>query len=363
MINHLAIRNFKCLRDETIPFKSLTFFCGLNGTGKSSTIQSLLMLRQSWENGMLQRNEVILNGELVHLGNGQDILFEDAQEDRVGIILAEDSGTTELNILYEKSLDLLSLENKRINRESTIFSNNFQYINAERLGPRLSSEKEDYVVLEQRSVGVKGEFTASFMKAYGKDPINYQPLCHPNASSNSLKENIEAWLREISPGVQIQLEEHTQLDQVSTIYSFETKEGQTNKYRPTNVGFGISYTLPVIVSLLAAKPNDLIIIENPEAHLHPRGQRKIGELISRACASGIQVVLETHSDHILNGIRISIKEGVLNSENAAFNYFFRDSSPEKATSICHPQIDRDGRFESWPDGFFDEWDSALRELL
>lgn len=74
-----------------------------------------------------------------------------------------------------------------------------------------------------------------------------------------------------------------------------------------NVGFGISYVLPIVLALVKAKKGELIILENPEAHLHPRGQRKMGELIARAAQGGVQVIVETHSDHILNGIRFVCK--------------------------------------------------------
>src|SRR5438046_1441121 len=81
----------------------------------------------------------------------------------------------------------------------------------------------------------------------------------------------------------------------------------SSEYRPTNVGFGITYALPIVVSILSARPGSLVIIENPEAHLHPRGQVRMGELLSLASTAGIQVLIETHSDHVLNGIRLAVR--------------------------------------------------------
>jgi predicted ATPase len=257
----------------------------------------------------------------------------------------------------------LKVNNKSIYNDSVVLSNKFQYIKADRHGPRITTQKEDYVVTTQKSVGQFGEFTPYFMLVYGESKIADSILKHPRATSDSLRSNVEAWLGEVSPGVQIQYLEHAEIDQVSTSFSFLNRDGTSNDYRATNVGFGISYTLPIIVALLAASPGDLIVIENPEAHLHPKGQRKIGELISRASALGIQVIAETHSDHVLNGIRISIKEGFLAPDSAVFNYFYRNGQKDPSSSIATPPIDKNGRFAFWPEGFFDEWDIALEKLL
>lgn len=100
-----------------------------------------------------------------------------------------------------------------------------------------------------------------------------------------------------------------------------------------------------------------MIIENPEAHLHPRGQRKIGELISRAAAGGVQVIVETHSDHLLNGIRLSVKEKKINRNITRLNYFYREEKEDKTFGKYYeykktsPQILDNGNLSNWPDGF------------
>ena len=136
----------------------------------------------------------------------------------------------------------------------------------------------------------------------------------------------------------------------------------TNEYRSVNVGFGITYTLPVVVSLLSSAPGDLVFIENPEAHLHPRAQSKLGELIARAASSGVQVIFETHSDHVLNGIRIAIKTGLLKSEQAAV-LFFSKGEESKSTSVTTLNIDQNGRIDNWPSGFFDEFEKSIESLI
>ena len=111
---------------------------------------------------------------------------------------------------------------------------------------------------------------------------------------DTLENDLEKWLSEISPGFSIS----TLSDSTSqTINLSFVKERQN--FKSINVGFGLSYIAPVLTTLLMAKEGDLVIIESPEAHLHPKGQRKMGELLSEISSKGVQIITETHSDHIV----------------------------------------------------------------
>ncbi len=101
-----------------------------------------------------------------------------------------------------------------------------------------------------------------------------------------------------------------------------------------------------------------------EAHLHPRGQVQIARLLSRAAANGMQVIVETHSDHMLNGVRIAVREGLIRKEDASILFFTGDVVADKFVHYSlNPQIDDDGRIDYWPDGFFDEWEKQLINLM
>lgn len=150
-----------------------------------------------------------------------------------------------------------------------------------------------------------GEWAQFYLSRYGDASAPNPLVVHPGARSPQLKHQVEAWIGEISPGIQIHYERAETLDAVQMSYSFVAVRDTSARYRPTNVGFGVSYTLPVITALLCAKPGDLLLLESPEAHLHPRGQAKLGELLSRAAASGVQIIVESHSDHVMNGIRVA----------------------------------------------------------
>ena len=106
------------------------------------------------------------------------------------------------------------------------------------------------------------------------------------------------------------------------------------------------------------------MLENPEAHLHPRGQRKMGELIALCASKGVQIFLETHSDHILNGIRIAVKQKALKGDQVGLFYFSKNQEYDKTVHCVEtPKINDNGRLDYWPDGFFDEWEKALDEII
>ncbi len=167
---------------------------------------------------------------------------------------------------------------------------------------------------------------------------------------------------EISPGTRLRLNAKPDMGLIGLQYFY----GDSNPYRATNVGFGITYTLPIIVAVLASKPGTLILIENPEAHLHPQGQAKIGRLLAIAASCGIQIVIETHSDHVLNGILLAVHSGKVDPEDVQLHFLERklcDRTRQLRTEVLSPRVDRNGRIDFWPNGFFDEWDKSLEALL
>ncbi len=365
MISSLRLKNFKAFQDQLLEFRSLTLLSGLNSTGKSSVLQSLLLLRQSYQQRLLQKSGLALNGDLAHIGTAQDALFEGAGfEDSIGFELVWEDGREGIwRFNYNREADVMRLASPSTTPEiyeSSLFSDNFHYIQAERIGPRTYLEMSDFQVRQHGQIGTRGEYTAHFLSIYRDKDIPNSNLSHPAANSLYLRDQVEAWIGEVSPGTRLEIQSNPALDLVSLQYSY----GLSNPYRATNVGFGISYTLPIVVAVLASSPGTLILIENPEAHLHPKGQSKMGELLALAASCGVQVVIETHSDHVLNGIRLAVHDGKLNPEDVQLHYFQRQEKDGQAvTEVVSPRINRNGRIDQWPDGFFDEWDKSLEALL
>ena len=170
-------------------------------------------------------------------------------------------------------------------------------------------------------------------------------------------------MTEISPGVRIGVKRYSEMDLMTFGVTYSLgHQVASSEYRPTNVGFGITYALPIVVAVLSARPGSLVIIENPEAHLHPRGQVKMGELLCQASAAGIQILIETHSDHVLNGIRLTVHGRKAIPGNVAL-YHSRWVAGGKSPSLTLLALDENGRLPEWPDGFFDEMERSLDRLL
>lgn len=377
MYENLLLEHFKGFKELDLELRPLTLLSGLNEMGKSSVIQSLLLLRQSY----LQRTSVtvtdgnlslILNGDLIELGTGQDVFFNRADyvtnKFELTIGLTTDLSEVLWRYQYDKNSDVLTPTREietplsEFIYETSLFTDDFHYLQAERMGPRTSFSMSDYMVRQRRQLGNAGEYTAHYLYEFQRDSV-VEELWHEttrSASRSTLFSQVTAWMSEISPGTQIEPTAHTDMDIMGLRFGFPG----TESFRSTNVGFGITYTLPVLVALLSSKPGGLVLLENPEAHLHPRGQSRIGELIARAASADIQVVLETHSDHILNGIRIAARNGVIDPEKVALHFFQR---PEDDSSIgvevVTPRLDSDGRLDFRPEGFFDEFSNSMRDLM
>ncbi|MCT7993181.1 AAA family ATPase [Laspinema olomoucense] len=361
MISYLKLKNFKPFQEQEIQFKSLTLLSGLNSTGKSSVLQSLLLLRQSHQQKLLPEVGLALNGDFVCIGTAQDALFTDAKENSIGFEVLWEDGTQGIwDFSYSPKTDVLGLASQPTPSaiyESSLFSDRFHYLQAERIGPRTYLEISDFQVRQHQQLGTRGEYTAHFLSIYRDKDIPHIRLKHPDSNSLNLRVQVEAWIGEVSPGTRLEINSNPALDLVSLQYSY----GLSNPYRATNIGFGISYTLPIIVAVLASEPGTLILIENPEAHLHPKGQVKMGELLSLAASSGVQVVVETHSDHVLNGIRLAVHGGKLAPQDVQCHFLSR--TKQGMTEVISPHIDRNGRIDQWPDGFFNEWENSLDALL
>ena len=132
-------------------------------------------------------------------------------------------------------------------------------------------------------------------------------------------------------------------------------------HRPMHTGFGITQVLPIVVAALSARQNDLLLIENPEVHLHPAGQALMGEFLAEVAVAGVQVILETHSDHVLNGVRRAVKSGTLPPDDVALHFFRprQDAEQEGIAQVQTPLIDGDGNIDDWPEGFFDQFDKDM----
>lgn len=399
MIEKIRIQNFKSLENVTLECANLNVLTGLNGMGKSSIIQALLLLRQSYERGFLQSEGVSLNGELVNIGTGKEALYQFAKVEEImfTIDFNEEGNLVEKkwNLAYEsynpvseeeyrnhssdflnfsekediKLEDTKSLENiSTIKLEELSFfgRNTFNYLNSDRW-VRNEYEISDFNVVRKKSLGKYGEYTTHYLLQYGEDTI-YSEFLYPGVESNQLLIQVSAWLSEISPNTRVVVERIKGANSVKLRYVFNDTNNVTDQIAPLNVGFGITYVLPVLVALLNAKKGDIIIIENPESHIHPNGQSVIGKLIAKVAEMGVQIFIETHSDHIVNGILVSLHNNFKGTEhgislnNLKIN-FVRNEENSLATEILPINVLENGRIKSAPKDFFDQYSKDMKIII
>ena len=212
MICSILLRNFKCFENQRLDLGGLTLLTGLNGTGKSSVLQSLLLLRQSFEQGLLLQKRLSLNGGWVQLGTARDVFYESAKEEDFGfdldLVQGQRQSSASWRFVYDRAADVVSLSSDPVDTSvfaESLFGDDFQYISAERSGPRTSYPVSDYQVKQHRQLGLRGEFTAQFLGEFGQGRVGDPLLAHQSEKSLGLQAQVEAWMGEISPGVRLDI--------------------------------------------------------------------------------------------------------------------------------------------------------------
>lgn len=370
MITNIFIENFKAFTKAQLNMAPLTLLTGLNGMGKTTFIQALLLLRQSYEKKLLPGTGLFLNGDYVEIGKGKDAYSRDGVGDYMSFRLEwDDKYESNFRFGYSPESDLQPCVEK-LNQEefdpfsTSLFSRNFRYLSAERVSPHVFFPLSEYHVKQLQSLGTKGEYTTHFIALNQRNHISINKLEYPGARAKTLLAQLDAWMGEITPGVRLNAVVFNEINIAKLGFKFEIPNGFTEEFSPVNVGFGLTYVLPVVTAILASKSGDLLIIENPESHLHPSGQAVIGKMCALAAENGVQVIIESHSDHILNGIRVAVKKKILAPENTAIYFFERDINSEKhKVDIIQPFIDEYGRLDKRPSGFLDEWGKQLDQLI
>lgn len=369
-IEKVNIKNFKSLREIEIELSGLTLVTGINSSGKSSFIQALLLLKQNEDRFFsLRGNKLVnINDTYVSLGNKKDILYEDAFKENIEISISgcntASSEDVQCSLIFEHETLQIKSDDRDFNALGfNIFEDgSFQYITTDRIAPNISYTLSDEHV-SQNTIGIKGEYTAHYLAEKHHTALEIGALKHKKAITNHLLENVSLWLGEISNGITVNAKLYNELQQVNLTYSYTYGKNKTNEYSPLNVGFGLTYSLPIIVAILKAKVGDLLIIENPESHLHPAGQSKIAKLCTIAVANGVQIIVESHSDHFLNAIRVATKQQLLQPQDSVV-YYFSKIKESMETKIEQLLIDANGKInENWPKGFFDEYDNQLDQLI
>jgi predicted ATPase len=372
----IILKNFKCFEYQEVEFKNLTVLSGINGSGKSTVIHSMLLLLQSQQ----PYYSLVLNGYYLEAGIAKNILYHNAKEDIISFLLEFDKGSVEFSYMVDETNERIIFKDKDIkntpNEKHLITSNeefikrqyyieNFvskviDFISADRYGPRLQYPVSNM----SRKVGKFGEFTPYVINEF-KDEIikNKKIYFNKDIKTSSLLSEINNWFSYILDGVKINTKTLEEVN-ISLLEITNYPSSILDFTSPIHMPYGASYILPIIVSCLMASfvNKSIVIIENPESHLHPSAQSKLGEFFSVCADAGIQIILETHSDHIINGIRKGVKKGIVSNEEVLFNFFSKGDNlgEHKLHKI---EINKDAQLFYWPKGFFDQYENDLMDLI
>ena len=390
MLNQIKLKNFKCFKNETtFPVRQINLLTAVNGSGKSTFLQSLLLMWQSIQYDHLT-TQILLNGIYVNLGRFDDIknsgvsksesiVFEytvlknehlvtwrysfcetnndDMVADIKSLIITNDNRVDKIISREDIRSELFKFSDLIPHFPKDIAAPNFShihYVSADRLGPQDIYSKS--TLKSFPSVGPQGEFTANVLDKKKNDLVNDKLYLGNDAKT--LSNQTAEWLNQIFDGGNVEIPSSAN-NWLEILFNTSSSNTTKDRFKPTNVGFGYSSILPIVVSGLIAKEGEILIVENPEIHLHPKAQSRIAQFLAKVSSCGVQVFIESHSDHILNGFQIAVLDKIITEDEMNILYFQRDNQEP----VIQIPIQKNGRIDLWPEGFFDQSTKDLERIF
>ena len=393
MINRISLKDFKCFRERcSIELSKVTVMYGKNGRGKSSVAQALLLIGQSMKrNNNIDR--LLVNDSFVSLGQFDELVNINAKEKSFEITLISNNKET-VTLHFSKSpkspdsgilTDMTVNEQSRVEKMSSFAGNGDHdshepkdnYTFNDNLLQDFHEPTATYrTFLSTSDVNVLQELKETlYVAADRKGPVStvkssfpYEGLDpHGGNVINIIASRDVVFLQEVEKALSYTLSGASIQINSKDAETLELKMNSADDdryFHAVNVGFGYSYVLPVIVAALLAKENSLLIIENPEAHLHPGAQSRVIEfLIRQSNKKNLQLLIESHSDHVINGLRIAVKKGILKPEDALINHFDYKEGKGTESEIKKITCDKNGTLSDYPNDFMDEWTAQMMQLV
>lgn len=392
MIATIRLKNFKALKDTNeCKVGKVTLLTGINGRGKSSFIQSLLLLSQSMRKNGGSPKLLDPIGDWCKLGNFDDLISTnasdpitieyttDSKEENSFVFQYEkpkesnlygvatsikidneetisfDAGTPEIaadSIMPVIGTPNANLETEEISKGRTTYEDiafltslqNLFFVSADRY-----SAQESEILLKTSRDKYLGE--------HGQYVLNVLSQC-----DEKQRDKLKVAMGEILDGATLKIDVD---DKTNRVYLYLDSQTNGENYKPINVGYGYSYIITTLLSAILVPQNGILIIENPEAHLHPQAQARLMKfLISLANENNVQCFIETHSDHIVNGLLLSLKENKIEVKDAQILFFDRRKKDgESYINVANLELTQYGRVRRPPQGFCDQYAMDLRKLI
>ena len=378
----IEMENFKCYERLDLPCASLTVLTGYNSAGKSTAMQPLLLMAQALR-GPANDRQISLNGDLVCLGTEGDVLRDGAATPSfsLGVRSGSESIRWQFGGRRNRStrglVQLSGLEYVRDGRRMTpvagraprrvwpaVGGTSSPLASAIRGMAFISAARALHLEVfpvprapfhSEGDVGAMGEYAPYWYLEYADEEVAMARR-HPTNDGETVRVQVDAWLGELFPGMVASADRLAPDAPVRLTFRL-TKS--SSRARPANVGFGLSYAFPMLVALLTKPVGSIVVVDSAESHLHPRAQSAVGRFLARMAGAGLQIFVETHSDHLLSGIRLAVREGLLKPEDVALHFFGQGGRVGQVTTLA---LDRSGAISDWPDGFFDQAERDLAVL-
>lgn len=330
----------------------LNLLIGTNSSGKSSLLQGFLLVAQNME------QDCGLNGRLVSLGT-----FAESRciyEEKKGIKISVWNEEKRINIMFEPEEDGKLLIQRETDSEESIkfFFNglclkerNFQYLSCHRVGPQNIYAKN---MTMEDVVGTDGQYAIAYLNQHHRDVVE-PGFCKGNTDYTLLGQ-VNWWLSYIADA-EISTEEILGADLIKANYRMY----DAVRIRPTNIGSGISYLISVLIVCLSSPGESVIVLENPEIHLHPSAQARLCEFLYFVSQNNRQLFVESHSDHVFNGFRAGIASAEMNHDE--INIQFISLNEEHLSQAMRVKIGRMGRVENQKKDLFDQFDIDLNRMI
>lgn len=363
MISKVKISALKSIDHLSLDCAKLNVLTGTNSSGKSTFLQALLLVNQNAEKWHG------LNGRLVSLGDfrldaknfnisADEIVIEietqPASAVPIKMTFKEENSQSDESLIgkWAKTIEMNSSKGifpRKI--LDTIPSFSTKYLSCNRISGQDVYQK-NYGQIDD--IGINGEYALFYLQMHKSKRLDSALIY--DSSSETLMAQVNYWLNYIV-GTTISLEDIPGTDIVKASYDI----GDDRKIRPRNVGSGTSYLISLLVLCLSSSKDDILIIENPEIHLHPRAQSRICEFLYFISQANRQLFIETHSDHIFNGIRVGIATKSMTAEDVAVNFFSLDE--RHCTQVTKIEFGKNGRVLNYTEGLFDQFDIDLDRML
>lgn len=372
MIDTIHIIALKSIKDLTVKCSKLNLFVGTNSSGKSTLLQGLLLAAQQK-----------LNGKYISIGDFREVrnyympnssirieIKENGKNNPAWIEFIEDKENETYNV--QTSLeeipaeDILIFDDIDDSEQSDLISDEFgfHYLSCHRIGVTDIYAKN---MLNESDFGIDGEYAMAYLLKNESKNVENELVVEGADVTNSLLEQVNYWLNYIV-GTTLAINDIKKTNYLQVKYNNNPANASSEALycRPINVGSGISYLISIIISCLGSEEDSIIVIENPEIHLHPKAQSRLCDFLYFVSKAGRQLFVETHSDHIFNGLRVGVATKKIQQEDISVNFLAMN---EHCETQCNPIIFKEyGKIvgtndEMDIDDLFDQFEIDLNRML